>query len=365
MAPLHHLTTGLAWVGAIRDPQVAVGWSLAEWERVVRLARRLRLLARLAESLDAAGLLEKIPPEPRRHLVAEQRISRHRTAAVAWAIERIGTALETSQAPRVLLKGAAYLAQDLPIAPGRLPSDVDIMVPQAHIKEVQQQLQCAGWAEVELDEHDRRYYHEFSHEVPPMVHAVHPIELDLHHSILPPTARTRVDSARLLSRLRPAKWIGWQVLHPIDQVLHSAAHLFCDPELRDRIRDLVDLDGLLRHFGAQPSFRDELIERAQELGLAEPLALASHFCVSWLGTPILGGAQPVVERAGLKGVWSIWLLPALESAMMPAEPDESLSLRQAAADWILLVRYHRRRMPLRLLVPHLLYKVGGPRARVS
>ena len=355
----------LAWIGAIRDPQIAMGWSLAEWERVVRLARRLRLLARLAESLDAAGLVNETLPEPRRHLIAEQRVSRHRTAAVAWAIERIGTALEGSKAPLVLLKGAAYLGQDLSIASGRLPSDVDILVPQAHIAEVQAQLQAAGWAEVELDEYDRRYYHELSHEVPPMVHAVHSIELDLHHGILPPTARTRVDSARLFSRLRPSKWSGWQVLHPVDQVLHCAAHLFCESELRDRIRDLADLDGLLRHFGVQESFWDELTDRARDLGLVEPLALGSHFCVAWLGTPIPDITQRLLALTGLPIYRRRWLLPVFESALMPAEPDDLVSWRQGAADWIVLARHHRRRMPLRLLVPHLLHKAGGPKSRVS
>lgn len=355
----------LAWIGAIRDPQLAMSWSLAEWERVVRLGRRLRLLARLAESLDAAGLLSETPPAPRRHLIAEQRISRHRTAAVAWAIERVGTALESSTAPLVLLKGAAYLAQYLPIASGRLPSDVDILVPRVHISKVQALLQVAGWSEVELDEHDRRYYHEYSHEVPPMVHAVHPLELDLHHGILPPTARIRVDSAQLLSRLQPSQWIGWHVLQPVDQVLHCAAHLFCDSDLRDRIRDLIDLDGLLRHFGTQPPFWDELTDRAQDLGLAEPLALGSHFCVSWLGTPIPDATQSMLLVAGPTTAQRRWLLPILECALLPAEPDHPVSRRQAAADWVVLARYHHRRMPLRLLVPHLLHRAGGPKRRVS
>jgi hypothetical protein len=33
------------------------------------------------------------------------------------------------------------------------------------------------------------------------------------------------------------------------------------------------------------------------------------------------------------------------------------SLRQQFADMVLLARYHRQRMPLRLLVPHLWHKV--------
>ena len=67
-------------------------------------------------------------------------------------------------------------------------------------------------------------------------------------SFLPSAAQ--IDADALLGRLQPSKWHPWQVLHPVDQVLHCAAHLFLDSDLRDRIRDLVDLDGLFRHFGA-------------------------------------------------------------------------------------------------------------------
>ncbi len=46
------------WLGCrpCDEPELALDWTLAEWERVVRLARRLRLLARLAEGSDGCRL---------------------------------------------------------------------------------------------------------------------------------------------------------------------------------------------------------------------------------------------------------------------------------------------------------------------
>ena len=187
------------------------------------------------------------------------------------------------------------------------------------------------------------------------------LELDLHHNILPPVARTHVDADALISRLRPSKWPSWQVLAPTDQVLHSAAHLFLDSELRDRIRDLVDLDGLLRHFGAEPRFFAQLVERAQELGLEEPLALASHFCVSWLGTPLPAEIQASIVAIGPGRMRRAWLLPLFEAVLTPTEPDDSPPLRQDVAAFVLLARYHRQRMPMRLLVPHLWHKLRANR----
>jgi hypothetical protein len=352
----------LAWLQALRDPTLTLHWSLGEWERVVRLARRLRLLARLAARIDGGGLLNGVPAQARRHLIAELRLSRWRTSSLVWALDRVGAVLGDEPYPRVLLKGAAYIGQGLSVADGRLPSDVDILVPHAHLAAAQARLTSAGWQELELDTHDRRYYHEWSHEVPPMRHPVHHVELDLHHNILPPVARTRVDANLLLAHLRPSKWPAWQVLQPVDQVLHSAAHLFLDSEARDRVRDLVDLDGLMRHFGTQDSFWVELSERAQTIALSEPLALAYHFCVSLLGTPIPADIRERVAGLGPSRLRRAWLIPMLGHILTPTEPDERPPWRQEIAAAIFLARYHHNRMPLRLLVPHLWHKVR-PRAR--
>ncbi len=344
----------LAWMTAIREPERALGWNLAQWQDVIRQARRLRLAARLAEALDAAGLMHRVPPQPARLLLAEQRASRHRTTVTSWAARRLAATLATAPFPCVLLKGGAYLAQELRIASGRLPSDLDILVPKASVPQAQALLRQAGWEEQELDEHDRVYYYEWSHEVPPMRHEVHPIELDLHHDILPPLARTHVDIELLLARLRPSKWPVWKVLGPTDQVLHSAAHLFQDSEPRERIRDLVDIDGLLRHFGqAESSFWKELPQRAAELGLTEPLSLAAHFCRSWLDTPIPAEVAALITAQGPGPLRRAWLIPLFESVLTPTDPDDLPGWRQRLAVQTVLVRYHLHRLPMRLLVPHL------------
>ena len=82
----------------------------------------------------------------------------------------MSAAIQPADYPCVLLKGAAYMAQGLPIAAGRLPSDLDILVPKAALPIAQESLAAAGWRTVDMDEHDRLYYEDWSHEVPPMRH---------------------------------------------------------------------------------------------------------------------------------------------------------------------------------------------------
>ena len=354
------------WLAAIRQPELALAWSLADWHRVVRLARRLRLLARLGESLRAAGLLNRLPAQARRHLESEMCLSRWRTGVMVWALQRVAATLSGAPYPLVLLKGGAYIGQGLPLAAGRLPSDADILVPKAHIAQAGVKLREAGWMSAQLDAHDERYYHEWSHEVPPMMNPVHPVELDLHHNILPPVARTHVDADLLLARLQPSKWPPWQVLHPVDQVLHSAAHLFLDSEPIDRVRDLVDLDGLMRHFGdADPGFWPELPRRAQQLGLSEQLAQAAHFTTRWLGTPIPEATLALIVSNGPGPLRRAWLMPLMSAVLTPTEPDAMPSLRQRFAAFVVLVRYHRNRLPLRLLIPHLWHKWRNKPAAVD
>jgi hypothetical protein len=280
-------------------------------------------------------------------------------------LDRLATMLGDRPYPVVLLKGAAYIAQDLQIAHGRLPSDADLLVPHGFLEEARQRLLSTGWTETALDAHDRRYYHEWSHEVPPLLHPSFGLELDLHHNIVPPLSRTPVDAGRLLQRLRPCRWPGYMVLQPVDQVLHSAAHLFFDSEIRDRVRDLVDLDGLFRAFSTEPSFWDELTARSTELGLAEPLALSVHFCNLWMGTPVPDHARERIRAAGPGPLRRAWLHPLLSTLLLPVEPDARPSALQTMAAPLFLARHHLWRLPLRLLVPHFWHKALARRAVVD
>jgi hypothetical protein len=343
----------LAWLQALVSPQAVAAWSLQDWDRVVRLARRHRLLARLACRIEAAGLTDAVPPAVLKHLVGAQQLSQARTRAMLWAIEQLPGMLDHPAYPLVLLKGAAYVGQGLPIAEGRLPSDLDILLPKQKLPEVRFRLAQAGWREPALDEHDRRYYLEWSHELPPLQHARFAVELDVHHNILPQRAGRVVDASLLFARLVPSQWPAWQVLSPVDQLLHSAAHLFYDAEPCDRVRDLVDMDGLFRYFGNDAGFWAELPKRAAALGLLEPLALACHFTQAWLGTPIPATLRGVLAEAGPSASRRLWLYPLMASVLRPAEPDRTDPLGKRLATTAVLARYHWNRLPMRVLLPHL------------
>jgi hypothetical protein len=252
--------------------------------------------------------------------------------------------------PLVLLKGAAYLTQGLACARGRLFSDVDLLVPRAHLDEAERLLHEAGWTFGELDAHDERYYREWSHELPPLQHPQHPLQLDLHHSILPPTGRVRPDEAALFAAAVPVAGASFQALSPEDQVLHACAHVFQDSDLSGMFRDLVDLDGLLREFGARPQFWNALIERARVHGVGRALWYGLDFCGALLATPVPPSAVEALAFAAPGPLIGSTMARLGGLSLLPESPDRLPSLAKRGARQALFLRYLWQRFPLRLLV---------------
>lgn len=347
---------GLGWLRALLEPRQVQRWSVPAWERVVRLARRHRLLARLAWAVHDAGLESQLPLEVSNHLAGARAVSQARTRAMTWLVERLPAMLDHPAYPLVLLKGAAYVAQGLPIAKGRLPSDLDILVPPSALEHAQFFLRAAGWQEPALDDHDRRYYFEWSHELPPLRHRAFDVELDVHHHMLAPRRGSMPDTDLLLAQSRPVGKAPWRVLSPVDQLLHCAAHLFHDSAPRDRLRDVVDLDGLFREVARTPSVWPQLDERAVQFDLIEPLYLATHFCRRLLDTPVDADlVERVVSRQERSASTPV-VRALMQRALTPAEPGLADGPAKGIAEFVLLARYHWHRLPPRLLLRHAWHK---------
>ena len=136
-----------------------------QWEVLLSQSRRSRLLARLAWRYRERGWLEQVPPGPRQHLLGALRVVGRQRDEVLWEIDRLRAALQHLRVPVVLLKGAAYIAADLPPWRGRLFADVDIMVPRSSLAVVESSLMAAGWIAEKLDPYDERYYRDWMHEL--------------------------------------------------------------------------------------------------------------------------------------------------------------------------------------------------------
>ena len=329
---------------------------LRDWEVLLGQARRSVLISRLGEHFANRGWLEAIPPQPKRHLFAAGVIAERQRLQTQWEVDCIERALHRIDTPVVLLKGAAYVVAKLPPARGRLFGDVDILVRQDRLAEVENALFAAGWIPQERDAYNDRYYRKWMHEIPPLIHASRGSALDVHHTITPPTSRFRVDATKLFAQMCAVGNSGRLfVLSPTDMVLHSAVHLFQEGEFEHGLRDLLDMGDLLRHFGAEDGYWSRLFERADELGLERPLYYALSQLERLFPESIPEGASNWVRHHRPSFVVSAVMSFLLTHVLRPHHPSCD-DLTCTASRWIMYMRAHFLRMPVYLLVPHLVRK---------
>lgn len=344
-------------VSTLRDPQSTLSWGERQWDLLVRQARTAGLLGRLGALLDSEHLLDQVPEAVRRHLDSARAGAERHAEAVRWEVGCIRHALRDLDMPLVLLKGAAYVLADLPAARGRVFHDVDIMVPLEQLGQVEKSLTVAGWVGSGLDEYDQRYYRRWMHELPPFKHYKRKTLIDVHHRILPRTARNHPDPDKLFAATRAtAAGETVRVFAPVDLVLHSACHLFHEGEFDHGLRDLTDLDALLRDFEAgQPQFWDSLVARAAELDLERPLFYATRYCSRILHTPVPESVSRSLS-ARVTGFSGARTMDALFDRALLPDHASCADAGTGMARWSLYVRGHYLRMPLYLLIPHLVRK---------
>lgn len=345
-------------VELLHDSRCTGDWALSDWDLLIRQARSADLLGRIAENLSIEGLLVNVPQAPRMHLESARILFAAQSRAVKREVAHIVNALALLNIDVILLKGAAYLMAGLPASCGRMFTDVDILVPRERLPEVESELMLHGWIGSHRHPYDQRYYREWMHEIPPMQHIDRQTVIDVHHAIVPATARIKSDASAIIEAALPIEGMqGIRVLAPADMVLHSATHLFFNEEFSHGLRDLSDMDLLLRHFGTEETFWNALVERAKQLNLERPLYYCLRHTVRVFGTPVPDDVQRTSRSSASAGWFIGSLMDRLwRAALQP--PHASLSEPyDALAGSLLYFRSHWQKMPPHLLAYHLLHKV--------
>ncbi len=322
----------------------------------IRAARRERLLGTLALRVKAAGKFESLPPNARDQLQSAQVLAESRARLARWELNRIALALTGTKTRCIVMKGCAYLLLERPFAKGRIFADVDLMLPERDLYTVEEQLNEQGWQSQKLTAYDQNYYRKWTHELPPLVHVEREVEVDLHHNLLPRTARLKPDAEKLLAAVKPVPGSDYYVLGDEDMVLHAITHLMFNDDLGDKLRELVDIDALLRFFSTDDEdFWPRLIARAEELDLRRATFYGFRYVTRFIGTQIPAESIAATRSWGPLAP-TRWLMDRLvPEALFPPHPDHGNRYTEFCR-LLLYMRSHWIRMPPWLLAYHLTYK---------
>jgi hypothetical protein len=288
----------------------------AEWDILIRSARSARLLGVLSARvgrLTPAGVL----PEPvSRQLLAGTIEARFRRQKALYLLRAIESQLCVEGSTPVLLKGAAYIAQGLEMAEGRLPADVDVMVRRPALGAVERALLDAGWEFEKTDPYDQLLPGLVARTAADEVQDRRSNSTCTMESCLRSAAETRHRGS--VCSNDAGRWRAFSGPEPADQVLHAAAHLFRTPiaPVECRIRRHRWSGALLRGEGCLVLGDPR---EAREAASARQTALVTlTFGRDWLATPVPIGLK---STDGRSPVWSRWLVKRCSTVALSVAPD--------------------------------------------
>lgn len=330
-------------VQVLRDPSAAPALSGEGWSALFAAARAERLIGVLAHRLNGLAVPERVAP-----ILADARFDAESERRQAlWEADRARAALADLPDLRVvLLKGTAYVAAGLLAGVGRSIGDLDILVARDRLDAVEAAVLHAGWEWVKPDPYDDAYYRRWMHELPPLIHRERDRMIDVHHTILPLTARPKPDPGGMIASARRLE-DGLFVLCPEHMVIHATAHMLADGGLEGGLRNLWDIDRLCRQFSEeQDDFFLTLCEESRRHGLLAPVLRALRLAHAVYGTPLVACRTPIM--VDYRPQWSDRLFIARLLSRDGWGREGRWLLGQA-----FYIRSHLLRMPPPMLARHL------------
>ena len=350
-------------IALLRDPAHAANVPTDAWAAILSVARAEVMLGTLAHRL--AG--QSLPSQVAAHLQAAARAVDHARMLALWEAEICRRALAPLGIAPILLKGTAYAAAGLSNAAGRQIGDLDILVPRDRLDEVETALLGAGWEWVKDDPYDQAYYRRWMHELPPLIHRDRDRMVDVHHTILPLTARITPDAAAMIADAHdlplPTQFVnlyepeddpevpadpsvippvmGCRVLGRFDIIHHCVAHLMADGEFDGGLRNLWDFHCLVQDMQRRTNgkYLKDLLGDTGRHGLYRAFKRTARLAHHLFGTPMY-----VRER--LTPIDCLFLRRLL------ARDDWGRETRKVTRLGF-TIRGHLLRMPLPMLLRHL------------
>lgn len=337
----------------ILQPESGVNLRLTNWEDSLFVLREAKLLATLYHSAKRKGCLNQYPDFAQKHLRSASVYASQQKLQVNFEAAELRELFEEIGVTALFLKGAGYALRDSLNSEGRICSDLDILVDKADLNNAEAHLRDNLWLPEALDEYDEKYYREWAHEIPPMMHLNRGTVIDMHHNLYLPISGRALDVTPFFTS-REKTQSGCFVLEPSATVMHSIIHMFANEDSSSWMRDLVDITMLIQEY-ENDVFWEKLLKLAKQTKFEFEFVSCLYALIHYTDMQLPKEIQAYIITYPLTRLQK-WLI---HNAIIPAiapEHEKTLSGKHRLAKQIVYFRGHWIKMPAFVLFKHFVLK---------
>jgi len=334
------------------EPVLMNQLTLKQWEELILIFRESKLLASVYHLLIKNDDFESKHNYVKRHLRSAFVHADRQRRQVIYECGAINALLCKINVSPIYLKGANYILRGSCNSLGRIVSDIDLLVPKTELDKVEALLKNNLWKSEVISDYDEKYYREWAHEIPPLIHILRDTVLDVHHNLYLPISGRALDISLFESG---AIVVGEQysVLNSADSVLHSIIHLFMNEDFTNSFRDLFDLSLLITEYG-NDEFWDRLSFIASQSGYEKEV----YYCLK-ISNQLFQLPKPLIYEGlevRFKSIFTDFFINSIISRAITPKHTLLDTFTIRLARFYIFIRGHCLKMPPHILISHLIIK---------
>lgn len=342
-------------ISLLKNPELAADLSNLNWQILIKVLRKEQLLARFAINFKQQNIIlrdKELSAYLDIHLNNSIKIAIRQSQSVKFEIAELARQLGQSSQQLILLKGAAYSVMNNLASEGRTYGDIDLLSNKDKIDGFEKVLNTYGWTGKEVNDYDDKYYREWSHEIPPLIHSSRGTVIDLHHNLVPIISGRAPNIELFVKDAIPVAEM--KVLRPSAMTLHSAVHLFLNEDYEHGLRNIHDISLLIsEHHSAE--YWADIYSLATDSNFTLELYLALRYCKKLFNTTVCESTYRKLSKRHSSFIKNNYWDLVFRGALAPKHPLVTGHINKVGLI-LAYIRGHAAKMPLKVLIPHIFTK---------
>ncbi|WP_028320823.1 nucleotidyltransferase domain-containing protein [Desulfatiglans anilini] len=282
---------------AVPEPAATALLGPSDWDRLLALAKIMRISPLLYYRLREKGLSHHLPDACRSSLRQACLDTTLRNLRAYGALRRLARLLEREDIPVIVLKGmflADAVYRDIGL---REMNDIDLLARPQHVQRIAELAGELGYApRVDVNQEDAEEIHL---HLPRLIKEGE-AGFEIHWNVTHSNRRYRIDPDELWKRALPVKLQGTNVLAfcPEDMLLHLCLHTSYHHQFAFGLRPSCDIAELLLWCGDRFDW-DAVLERSERWGWGRGVYMALLLAKKLVDAPVPGGITARLKPADI------------------------------------------------------------------